>query len=720
MRWRLLSALALLSPVLAVPQVEADPAPEKAAEIPVAPVAPAASPASTHAPTVFNGQTVPPMRELKGATLDEDISKGYWFVEFFSPYCGHCIKQAPIYQTLYEFYYTSKPVPTSKEKEGADSLNTFTRFYDLKFAKLDCIAYGDACGAKKVQSFPTLALFKNGELVKSKVGTQSLKELSKWVEETLESIRPGSRPAGGVKLPKVGAKEVEGGAKPDGSEAKGKDPAAGAAAASKQNALASASVSSASPAKTSSATLESDYHPNPAGTSMPLTAEKFQKLVTTTREPWFIKFYAPWCHHCQAVAPNWSQMAREMKGKLNVGEVNCDIEKRLCKDAGVRGYPTMHFFRGGERVEYDGLRGVGDLIAFAETAVESGTGVVDVDAAAFSAMEEKEEVIFLYLYDHATTSEDFQALERLTLSLIGHAKLVKSKDAKLNERFKISTWPRLLVSRDGVPTYYTALAPKDTRDFRAVLSWMQKNWLPIVPELSSSNAREIMDGAYVVLGILSRDRADEFVVAKREIKNAALEWIDKQTKAFQLERQELRDAKQLRIEEAEDRNDQRALRAAKSIRINMDEIPRKEVRFAWVDGVFWERWIRTTFGITVKEGERVIINDEDNRRYWDQTITGNPIVPSRTSILETLKNVVASPPKLSPKSTVSSIEHFFFRIRQICSGHPYLALAMGLVVLVGGSIWGRSRMRRRNGGFFQLNEKEGLLGNVGGANGKVD
>jgi protein disulfide-isomerase len=88
--------------------------------------------------------------------------------------------------------------------------------------------------------------------------------------------------------------------------------------------------------------------------------------------------------------------------------------------------------------------------------------------------------------------------------------------------------------------------------------------------------------------------------------------MDKQTVAFQRERQELRDAKQLRIEEAEDRNDQRALRAAKSIRINMDQSQQKEVGFAWVDGVFWERWIRTTYGIEVaKDGEKVIINDED-------------------------------------------------------------------------------------------------------------
>jgi len=168
-----------------------------------------------------------------------------------------------------------------------------------------------------------------------------------------------------------------------------------------------------------------------------------------------------------------------------------------------------------------------------------------------------------------------------------------------------------MVSRDGRPSYYQVLAPKDMRDFRQVLGWMQSVWLPIVPELTASNSKEIMRGKYVVLGILSRERSDEFVLDKREIKNAALDWMEKQTHAFQLERQELRDSKQLRLEEAEDHNDQRALRSAKSIRIDIREDDKKQVGFAWVDGVFWERWIRTTYGINVNDGEKVIINDED-------------------------------------------------------------------------------------------------------------
>ncbi|CAK4023981.1 disulfide isomerase [Lecanosticta acicola] len=654
--------------------------------------------------TTFNGKRVPPLTELEGAKFDETVKDGYWLVEFFSPYCHHCKAFAPTWQTLYEFYYTSEPLPqTPGSGETHNDMNSFTRYYNFKFAKIDCVANGDACSKKGIGSFPTIKLFKDGKEVETKVGAKDMNTMSNWIEQILESFKPGSRPAGGPKLPKVGAKEAP--AQP----AVAPVPKVGG------------------PAKTTISGTRivplPQQTPNPSGASQPLTALDFQNKVTTTHDPWFVKFYAPWCHHCQAMAPNWQGMARQMQGELNVGEVNCDVEKRLCKDVKVRGYPTILFFQGGERIEYDGLRGLGDLISFANKALAVKEGVPSVTAAEFEELEKKEEVIFLYFYDDATTSEDFAAVERLVLSLIGHAKLVKTSDPALCKRFKISTWPRLVVSRDGKPSYYNALSPREMRDFRRVLNWMKTVWLPIVPELTASNAREIMDGKLVVLGILSRDRPEELTASKREIKNAALEWIDKQIQAFQLERQELRDAKQLRIEEAEDRNDQKALRAAKSIRINMDDIERKEVGFAWVDGVFWERWIRTTFGISVADGEKVIVNDEANHRYWDVTMTGNPIVPSRTSILETLPRIVANPPKIAAKSTTSALGHLWWVVKGQIWEHPLVSAGILIGILAVGFIYGKKHLPSQ-GGYIKLTEKGGmnglLGGNAGNGQGKTD
>jgi protein disulfide-isomerase len=510
----------------------------------------------------------------------------------------------PTYQTAYEFYYTSKPIVSKDDSEG-DSLNSFTRYYDFKFAKVDCMAFADACNKHEVGSYPSLYYFKDGKLVQKEVGSKDMKTLSKWVEQLLEAIRPGTRKEGGPKLPVAGAKSVETG--PDTEQVvkeKAKD--------EDDNKKAAISIAKSTPTKVSKpVAAKPTTNANMNGVVEILTNDNFEKLVTKSSEPWFIKFYAPWCHHCQALAPNWHNLARQMRGNLNIGEVNCDEQKAICKAAGVRGYPTMLLYRGNERTEYDGMRGIGDLLSYAEKVAAVRTGVQEVDAESFKQMEEKDEVIFTYFYDHATTSEDFQALERLPLNLVGKAKLVKTNDAELAKRFKVSTWPRLIVSRDGKPSYYPPTTPREMRDTKKMLTWMKSVWLPLVPELTSSNAKEIMDGKMVVLAVLTRERADDFTRSKRELKNAALEWIDKREAAFQLERQELRDAKQLRIEEATDKNDERALRDAKQIRIDLDQLNKKEVGFAWVDGVMWERWIKTTYGVDVKEGERVIINEED-------------------------------------------------------------------------------------------------------------
>ncbi|KFX87275.1 hypothetical protein V490_08395 [Pseudogymnoascus sp. VKM F-3557] len=661
--------------------------------------------------TTFNGQKVPQLKEVGDKALDELIQDGYTAVKFYSPSCHHCNAMAPAWKTIYEYYWTSKPVP-STNTGNQESLNDFHHYYGFDFANVNCIAYGDSCIQHGVTGFPVIKIFKDGKAVaeyqrKSDMPAMGVETIGKFIEETLETIRPGSRVKDGQVWPEAGASSVEG--------------FSTSAAASTPTAAAKPNTSAAAPAppkkpKTNKAPSSPS---NPHGTSVAFTPESFHTQVTLSQDSWFVKFYAPWCHHCQSLAPIWTELAKEMEGKLNIGEVNCEEHKAFCKEAKIEGYPTLAFFSGGERVDYDGLRGLGDLTRWAGSAIGIGEGVTDVTAAEFKTLEETEEVIFVYFYDHATTSEDFDALDRVILSLIGQATLVKTKDPEMYERFKITTWPRLLVSRDGRPTYYTALAPDDMRDYRLVLQWMQSVWLPIVPELLPGNAREIMDGKLVVLAILTRDRQDEFKSAKNEIKSAAIEWMDKQIHAFQLERQEYRDAKELRIKEAEAKDDQRAVRAAKSIRIDMNRSNRKEVTFAWVDGVFWERWIRTTYGINIADGEKVIINDEDNRRYWDTTINDNPIIPSRTSILETIPKVITSPPKIKPKYTISSLSKVFFDIRRGAGAHPLLTIGLVVAIIVAAVGFGR-KSRRSRGGFFRLDDEKnlGLLG--GGGNGKVD
>lgn len=65
-----------------------------------------------------------------------------------------------------------------------------------------------------------------------------------------------------------------------------------------------------------------------------------------------VKFYAPWCGHCQRLAPVWEELGGAFAGdnRVVVGEVDCTTAAEACQDAGVRGYPTLKSFRNGEEI----------------------------------------------------------------------------------------------------------------------------------------------------------------------------------------------------------------------------------------------------------------------------------------------------------------------------------------------------------------------------------
>ena len=130
----------------------------------------------------------------------------------------------------------------------------------------------------------------------------------------------------------------------------------------------------------------------------------------------------------------------------------------------------------------------------------------------------------------------------------------------------------------------------------AATAWMKSVWLPMVPELSAANSHEVMQGRTVVLAILDRTLKD-FEQTKQKIKAAALEWLDVRALEDKTEKQELREDKESKIEQAKEKGDKKAIERAKGIQVTLE--PKKEVGFAWVDGVFWGRWCRGTSSLAI-------------------------------------------------------------------------------------------------------------------------
>ncbi|KAJ2710914.1 hypothetical protein H4R23_006483, partial [Coemansia sp. Cherry 401B] len=74
-----------------------------------------------------------------------------------------------------------------------------------------------------------------------------------------------------------------------------------------------------------------------------LAAGSFDRVVERSSQPTFVKFYAPWCGHCQSLAPEYERAAERTRGVARFYAVNCDEESNrgLCARFGVQGFPTL-------------------------------------------------------------------------------------------------------------------------------------------------------------------------------------------------------------------------------------------------------------------------------------------------------------------------------------------------------------------------------------------
>ena len=74
----------------------------------------------------------------------------------------------------------------------------------------------------------------------------------------------------------------------------------------------------------------------------------FDQEVLRSEQPVLVDFWATWCGPCKAIAPVVDGVAAAYAGKLKVAKVNVDQNGATPSRYGIRGIPTLLFFKGGK------------------------------------------------------------------------------------------------------------------------------------------------------------------------------------------------------------------------------------------------------------------------------------------------------------------------------------------------------------------------------------
>lgn len=271
-----------------------------------------------------------------GAQDFKDIvlkDKGVVIVEFYAPWCGHCKSLTPEYEKA------------AKVLGGV-----------VKIVAVDATAHESLAQKYGIQGFPTIKVF--GADKKAPTDFQGQRTADAIISEAMKQANSlvKARKAGGA-APGAKAKTD----KPKAEKPKGDKPKK----ASGGKAGASAVVE--------------------------LTEANFNALVMESTEPWIVEFYAPWCGHCKALAPEYEKAAAELKGDgVRLGAVDATVHGELAQKYGVKGYPTVKVFPGGAKKKastYKGQREAGAIVDYARANLAGAVQAASIELQELTSAE---------------------------------------------------------------------------------------------------------------------------------------------------------------------------------------------------------------------------------------------------------------------------------------------------------------------------------------------
>merc|ERR1712088_911836 len=222
-----------------------------------------------------------------------------------------------------------------------------------------------------------------------------------------------------------------------------------------------------------------------------LTEKNFEQALSEN-EFVLVEFYAPWCGHCKALAPEYAKAAGQLAEKdspVKLGKVDATEEGPLAEKFEVRGYPTLKFFKNGKPMEYNGGRTADTIITWVEK--KTGPPAVTLDSvdAAKKFIEDNEIAVVGFFAD--MESEAAKAFKEVAGANDDHKFGLAAAGSDIATENKVEGDAIVLFKKfDEGRNDMT----EDLVNVEAIGKFVAANALPLVVEFNHETAQKIFSG----------------------------------------------------------------------------------------------------------------------------------------------------------------------------------------------------------------------------------
>jgi protein disulfide-isomerase A1 len=203
-----------------------------------------------------------------------------------------------------------------------------------------------------------------------------------------------------------------------------------------------------------------------------------------------VEFYAPWCGHCKALAPEYDKASILLKDTAKIAKVDCTVHKDLCSQFGVQGFPTLKMFTndGMPPTEYDQARKADAIVKFV-TKQKQPAFITLATQTEFDKFKGGDVAFLCYLNPDDKDSNDvFTAVAKVLRNEYDFARIV-AKD--LQNAHGITTLPSCKLFKNFDEPELAL--PAGTFDTDTLVDFISSNAFPIVGTIGPENYQKYLD-----------------------------------------------------------------------------------------------------------------------------------------------------------------------------------------------------------------------------------